>query len=226
MEELHSHPPAGAGPAVPPPEAPDGLAPAGRAGEPEPAPGLLELIAGVLFRPRSTYLAAARRPPLGAALLVVALVSTLGAVAAGGGPGAILRAAGRFAGTLAWLALLAAVLGLAAELTGGRGRILTLFTLLALSRAPALLALPLVVAGKAAPLAGALAGGGARLWTLVLTGYSIWAAYRTSGPRAAAAVVLALGAAIFVPLVLLILGVLALMSRPEVWRALQQIPQF
>lgn len=196
--------------------------------EPPPAPrlGLLELISGALFRPADTYAAAAARPPLGQALLVLALVATLGAVAAGGGAGALLRAAVRFAWSVAWLTVLAALLAFAAELVGGRGRIGTLFTLLALSRAPYLLALPLAVAGRAMPLAGAAGGMAAWLWTLVLTGYSIWAAYRTSGGQAAMAVLVAAGAAVLAPLLLLILGVLALLTNPEVWRSLQQIPQF
>lgn len=185
--------------------------------------GFLALLYGVLFEPRRTFRAGEPPPGAGAAVLTVALVSTLGAVARGGGAAAILRALAGFAGTLVGLAALALALGFMAELLGGSGRVTRLWTLLGLTRAPHLLALPLTALGRQWPAVGSLGDVLAGVWALVLVVLALRAAYRLTTGQAAAAVALAVGAAVAVPVVLLILVVLAGLADPATLEGLRAL---
>lgn len=185
--------------------------------------GFLSLLYGVLFEPRRTFRSDGPAPGAGAAVLTVALVTVLGAVARGGGAAAVLRALAGLAGALVWLAALALALGFVAEVLGGSGRVTRLWTLLGLTRAPYLLALPLTVLGRQWPALGSLGEVLAGLWALLLVVLALRSGYKLTTGQAAAAVALAVGAAVAVPVVLAVLVVLAGLADPSVLETLRDL---
>jgi len=126
------------------------------AGQP---PGLLESVYGVLFEPGKTMRKIVDKPPLGLAALIVAFLSVLGSLMGiliflrmlgpNAVPGrhllpflvAVFLFAGVLWGFLKWF-IYSAILHLAAELLGGRGRAAGVFAVAGLSGMPTVFLIP------------------------------------------------------------------------------------
>lgn len=144
---------------------PDNPEPVGFPDVSEPSPGFLELVYGVLFEPDKTMKRVAERPPLGLAVMVVTIISLLGAVMGLLTVSKVLNqslhavAMEQFLPGLRALAPLGAVFGLlwgyvkwfgysaimhlAAELLGGRGSARGVFAAVGLAGLPAILMIPI-----------------------------------------------------------------------------------
>ncbi|BAF61022.1 MAG: YIP1 family protein [Pelotomaculum sp.] len=163
----------------------------------ERPPGFLELVYGVLFEPGKTMQKVAGKPPLWQSALVVTLLGVLGAVMGlltftrvvnqslyASGMGHMLPAVQAFAPLGAILGLVwgyvkwfvySAVLHLAAELLGGRGKAAGVFAVAGLAGLPTIFMLPVQLlaywfgTGRlAATVLVGLAGLAVLVWTMVL----------------------------------------------------------
>lgn len=168
----------------------------GRIGGGEPDPGFLEWVYGALFEPAGTMKKVAEKPPLGTAVLVVALLTLLGAVMGFLTASRVLTqgmytpALENFlpalrATTPFWVILslfwgfakwfgYSALLHLAADLLGGRGSARGVFATVGLAGLPSLFMAPAQVlaywfgeSAAATALVG-LAGLAAGIWSAVL----------------------------------------------------------
>jgi len=184
----------------------------GSAADGDDPPGFLELVYGVLFEPRTTMARIAARPPVPAALLIVTILSLVGAtmtVLALGpilngdyflpGPRlfspspAALAMTAFFAllwGYIKWFGI-SAVLHLVAELLGGRGTARAVFAAVGLSGLPSLFLVPFQFmavffsAGSAVfEILLLLAGLCALLWSFVLVVIGVKKVHRLSAGRA------------------------------------------
>ncbi len=166
------------------------------AGQAPPAPGFLDVVYGVVFRPVATYRTLTQyQPMIPRSLLIVALSSLVQ------GTSMWLQFAGEFesvslAGMISIMGAVgitvgvatnffsAAVMHLFAELFGGRGTGMMLFSLIGMCQVPGLLL------GVAAlipePTLAGLATGGLGLWTGILTILAIRESERLSTGRALA----------------------------------------
>lgn len=225
VTEQTFHPPFPGLPATEPPADP-AAQPVQTPPAPPPAPlGILDAVYGVITRPAQTLAAAAESPPYGTAVLLVAVVSVLQALAAGPGAGAITRGLTNLALGLLGMALLAAGLGLLAELLGGRGRATTLFALLGLAKAPALVLLPLQVLGRASGVLAGLAGVAGFFWGLVMAVLAVRAAYRTESGVAIATVAMGIAALVLIPIMVIVMALIAIASDPTLTQSMQNWPR-
>lgn len=162
--------------------------------EAEPAAlGALDVLYGVLFRPRATFRALAGRAPLRLALVVVLLTAGLQSLTLLGGRAEddpLAGMAGLVAAPLsipiallAWF-VLTAVWHLTAELLGGVGSARSALALVGLASLPGIFGPPLELLGRATGVgAFDLLGMAAGIWSLVLDVLAVQAAYGLSGGR-------------------------------------------
>ena len=202
---------AGAGAA---PGAREGAGAGAGPGTPEAAgaASILDIAYGILFSPKATLVQLAEQPRLGQALawyVVVSLISTLGSApelgrTMGGGGLAGLVVLG-VAVSLVVSFVLAAIWHVLAELFGGRGRGVTMWTLLAYSSTPSMfMALGAVISSVSYGL-WVLLQLALGVWVIVLDVLAVSANYKISGGRAFAVVIIPVA-------VLIVLAIIAMVA--------------
>ncbi len=184
-------------------------APTAAAEPPKPArPDFFELLYGILFTPRKAIRQAAENPPFTQALVVFFVVNILSTIVTTVSLGTALSSrifasapaafivAGLIVGFIDWF-VVTAIFHLLAELFGGRGRGLALFTLIALVNLPRLVNVPLALLSLT-PLRslGVLLNLAVVVWVAILYVIAISEVHHISTGQSIGVLLMPLGAAI------------------------------